>query len=127
MIKENKVSLWLGYCENADDFKNYIEVSYDENGDYVPSKFQISYAIKQYDLDAIESDWISGRCSDVESLLKGFSRDFEIIPQFQKMLEYKNIQNYNSIVLLYNFEYTFADYTDEKLEYIGCADFSAIT
>ena len=38
------------------------------------------------------------------------------------MLEHKNIQNYNSIVLLYNFEYTGVDYVDEKLEYIGCAD-----
>ncbi len=52
----------------------------------------------------------------------GFSGDYEIIPQFQKMLEHKNIQNYNSIVLLYNFEYTGVDYVDEKLEYIGCAD-----
>ena len=52
----------------------------------------------------------------------GFSGDYEIIPQFKKMLEHKNIQIYNSIVLLYNFEYTGVDYVDEKLEYIGCAD-----
>lgn len=58
MIKENKVSLWLGFYENADDFKNYIKVSYDEDGNYIPSNFQASYAIKSYDLDAIESDWI---------------------------------------------------------------------
>ena len=122
MVKENKVSLWLGFYENADDFKNYIKVSYDEDGNYIPSNFQESYAIKSYDLDAIESDWISERCSAVESLLVGFSGDYEIIPQFQKMLEHKNIQNYNSIVLLYNFEYTGVDYVDEKLEYIGCAD-----
>ena len=122
MVKENKLSLWLGFYENADDFKNYIKVSYDEDGNYIPSNFQESYAIKSYDLDAIESDWILERCSDVESLLAGFSGDYKIIPQFQKMLEHKNIQNYNSIVLLYNFEYTGVDYVDEKLEYIGCAD-----
>ena len=58
MVKENKVSLWLGFYENADDFKNYIKVSYDEDGNYIPSNFQESYAIKSYDLDAIESDWI---------------------------------------------------------------------
>ena len=58
----------------------------------------------------------------MESLLAGFSGDYEIIPQFQKMLEHKNIQNYNSIILLYNFEYTGIDYVDGKLEYIGCAD-----
>ncbi len=124
MIKENKVSLWLGFYENADDFKNYIKVSYDEDGNYIPSDFQKNYAIKRYDLDAIESDWISERCSDVESLLTGFSGDYEIIPQFRKMLEHKNIENYNSIVLLYNFEYVNIDCVDQKLEYIGCADVS---
>ena len=122
MIKENRVSLWLGFYENVDDFKNYIEVSYDDDGNYIPSNFQKSYAIKKYDLNAIESDWISQQCSDVESLLSGFSKDYEIIPQFQKILEYKNIQNYNSIVLLYHFEYTNIDYVDDKLEYIGCVD-----
>ncbi len=124
MIKENKVSLWLGFYENADEFKNYLKVSYDDNGNYIPSKFQESYAIKKYDLDAMECDWLSKQCSDVESLLTGFSGDYEIISQFKKMLEHKNIENYNSIVLLYNFEYSNIDYVDEKLEYIGCADVS---
>lgn len=122
MIKENKVSLWLGFYENIDEFKNFIKVSYDEDGNYISSKFQESYGIKKYDLDAIESDWILERCSDVESLLRGFSGDYQIIPQFQKMLGDKNIENYNSIVLLYNFEYLDINYTDDGLEYIGCAD-----
>lgn len=39
---------------------------------YIASKFQEDYAIKRYDLDAIESDWISDRCSDVRTLLTGF-------------------------------------------------------
>lgn len=124
MIKENKVSLWLGFFENMDDFKNYIKVTYDEDGNYIHSNFQESYGIKKYDLDAIESDWISEKCFDVESLLTGFSGDYEIIPQFKKMLEHRNIENYNSILLLYNFEYMSSDCIDEKLEYIGCADVS---
>ena len=122
MVKENKVSLWLGFFENSNDFKNYIKISYDEDGHFIPSNFQENYAIKRYDLDAIESDWISEKCSDVESLLAGFSGDQEIIPQYKKMLDHKNIQKYNSIILLYNFEYKGVDYIDEKMEYIGCAD-----
>lgn len=124
MIKENKVSLWLGFIENIDEFENYINVSYDEDGNYIPSKFQESYAIKKYDLDAIESDWISEGCSDVELLLTGFSGDDEIIPQFKRILGCKETKNYNSVVLLYNFEYLNDNYIDEKLEYIGCADVS---
>jgi len=30
MIKENKVSLWLGVFENPDEFENYVNISYDE-------------------------------------------------------------------------------------------------
>lgn len=124
MIKENKVSLWLGFFENIDDFKSYINGSYDEKGNYIPSKFQENYDIKKYDLDAIETDWISNGCPDVESLLTGFSRDFEIIPQFKKILKHKKIQNYNSIILLYNFEYENNNCFDEQVEYIGCAEVS---
>lgn len=42
MVKENKVSLRLGFYENADDFKRYIKVSYDEDGNYISSNFQES-------------------------------------------------------------------------------------
>ena len=84
MIKKNKVSLWLGFFENADDFKSYIKISYDADGNYIPSNFQENFTIKRYDLDSIESEWISEKCSDVESLLAGFSRDYDIIPQFKK-------------------------------------------
>jgi len=124
MIKENKVSLWLGFFENADDFKKYTEISYDEGGNCIPSIFQKSFAIERYDMDKVESDWISERCSTAESLLTGFSGDYEIIPQFSKMLEQKNIEKYNSIVLLYNFEYTGINRKSEKFEFIGCADVS---
>ena len=40
MVKENKVSLWLEFYENADDLKIYIKVSYDDDGNYIPSNFQ---------------------------------------------------------------------------------------
>ena len=69
MIRENRVSLWLGFFQSKQEFMSYIEVAYDEDGNFIPSKFQNDYAIDEYDLDAIESDWISEKCSDVKSLL----------------------------------------------------------
>lgn len=123
MIKENKVSLWLGVFENPDEFENYVNISYDEQGNQKLSEFQKNYKIEKYDFDGIETDFLSDQVLDVKSLFEGFSWDYEIIPQFKKMLEHKNL-NYNSIVLLYNFEYTGNILTDGKLEYIGCADFT---
>ena len=46
MEKENKVSLWLGYFEKENDFRDYMKVRYDKDGNYIPSKFQELFAIK---------------------------------------------------------------------------------
>lgn len=122
MIKDNKVSLWLGYFEDEDEFSDYINESYNEDGDYIDSKFQEDFEIDDYDLDAVESEWISVKHSDVKSLLEGFSGYEEIIPKFEKLLESKKLENYNSILLLYNFEYEDSSNIERKLEFIGCVD-----
>ena len=59
MIMENKVSLWLGNYINAEELNSYINIHYDEDGNTIPSKFQIDFDIEKYDTDAIESDRIS--------------------------------------------------------------------
>ncbi len=122
MIRENRVSLWLGFFQSKQEFMSYIEVAYDEDDNFIPSKFQNDYAIDEYDLDAIESDWISERCSDVKSLLAGFSEDKIIIPQFNKLLKNEKIETYNSIVLLYNYDYEIIFCNNKKLKYIGCVN-----
>lgn len=122
MIKENKVSLWLGCFESAEEFEQYMNVSYDEDGNHIPSAFQKSFGIKRYNIDMAETDRISDRCLDVESLLEGFSYDYEIIPQFKEMLGQREIEAYNSIVLLYNFRYEGECNKAGNMEYIGCAD-----
>lgn len=124
MIKENKVSLWLGYFEEQEDFTNYVKVLYDEEGNYITSKFQLDYSIEKYNLDTAEMEWLSESCTEVEELLAGFSGDYEIIPQFEIMLRGKDIQKVNSIVLLYNFEYDNDKVNCDTLEFIGCANVS---
>ncbi len=125
MIKKNKVSLWLGHFDSADDLKDYARASYDEQGNYIASVFQRTYQISEYDLDCIETDWISEPCTTAESLLGGFSWDYEIIPNFKKILMQRNLKEYNGIILLYDYEYTGTVFGDDKLEYIGCVDFTA--
>ena len=105
MIKSNKVSLWLGKFETSDEFYEYVDVKYDEDGNYIKSVFQEEFEITRYDLDASEKDWILERCEDIDSLLAGFSYDDEIIPKFAKIIENKRLKEYNSIFLLYSFEY----------------------
>ena len=71
MIKNDRVSLWLGYFETPEEF----------------------------------------------------SCDSEIIPQFERLMGNEEICKYNSILLLYNFEYEQKHSNkDKRMNYIGCVD-----
>ena len=122
MIKENKVSLWLGTFGDEDAFNQYIEVKYDDDGNMVPSAFQRDFQIKQYDQDAIESDWIADRCNTVKDLLAGFTCDEEIIPVAENLMHGEDISQLNSIVLIYNFEYDGEQPYNSNLKFIGSID-----
>lgn len=105
MEKLNKVSLWLGIFELEKDFRNFVKKEYDEDGNSIPSSFQKSYDIVRYDVDTAEMDWITESCTSLKQLLNGFSSDIQIISQVKDFIPEKNISKYNSIILLYNYEY----------------------
>ncbi len=122
MINENKVSLWLGKFENAEAFNTYINIGYDEDGNTIPSNFQIDFGIEKYDLEAVESDWMSDPCEDIDTLLTGFSNDFEIIPEIKPFLENIDLKEYNSILLLYKFDYSQVNQEGKEMRFIGTVD-----
>lgn len=111
MEKANIVSIWLGYFESEKDFENYIEGSYNEKGDYILSKFERDFKI-QYNPDYIE------RYYNFNGKLENFANGFEIVLKFKKFLEKLNLTKYNSIVILYNFQYN-GNIINKKLTYIG--------
>ena len=117
-----KVSLWLGTFKDESSFKNYIEGRYDADGNYIISEFQRDFAIERYDIDSAESDWIDDKCDTVKELLEGFSYDTEVIPQFEKLIPQELICSYNSILLLYDFEYSLNEHGVYQLNYIGVAE-----
>ena len=123
MIKKNKVSLWLGFFENKEEFIKYMNIGFDEDGNYVKSKFQEDYGIEKYDMDLIETDWIEDVATDVETLLAGFSYDFKIIPEFDIELKKLDISRYNSIILLYDFEYDNNKKNVNNMNYITCVNY----
>ena len=122
MIEQNKVSLWLGRFESLEAFMNYIEITYDKDGNVLPSRFQTDFGIKKYDYDAVESDWISEECVDVASLLGGFSEDEILIPKFEDILKDRNLSSYNSILLIYSFDYSKGSVSNNKMDFIGSVD-----
>ena len=124
MQKEGKVSLWLGNFNNEETFREFMEIKYTDDGDSIPSKFKKQFKIDYYDIDFSEVDYMEEKSNDLEVLLEGFSNDYEIIP---KLNEKYNGGIYNSIVLLYDFEYdNNINYKNRNniLEFIGCVDYS---
>ena len=125
MQKEGKVSLWLGNFNNEKTFREFMEIKYTDDGDSIPSKFKKQFKIDYYDIDFSEIDYMQEKSNDLEVLLEGFSNDYEIIP---KLKENYDGNMYNSIVLLYDFEYDSnkINYKNENniLDFIGCVDYS---
>lgn len=125
MQKEGKVSLWLGNFNNEKTFREFMEIKYTDDGDSIPSKFKKQFKIDYYDIEFSEIDYMEEKSNDLEVLLEGFSNDYEIIP---KLKENYDGNMYNSIVLLYDFEYDSnkINYKNENniLDFIGCVDYS---
>ncbi|SHJ56758.1 Immunity protein 22 [Clostridium amylolyticum] len=126
MQKEGEVSLWLGIFNDEETFRKFMEIKYTDDGDSIPSKFKKQFKIDYYDIDFSEIDYMEEKSSDLQVLLEGFSNDYEIIPRLN---EKYNGGMYNSIVLLYDFEYQYNgdNYKDgdNELEFIGCVGYSS--
>ncbi len=97
---EQVVTLWLGIFKSREDFYNYVYVEYTEEGDSIASQFEQDFELEYYDRDTVEKDWIENMEADLDVLLEGFSYDDQIIQQFNK-----SEKSYNSIILIYDFEY----------------------
>lgn len=124
MQKEGKVSLWLGNFSDEESFREFMEIKYTNDGDSIQSEFKKQFKIEYYDIDFSEVDYTEEQSNDLKVLLEGFSNDYEIIPKFKE--KYSG-NMYNSIVLLYDFEYdNNINYKNRNniLEFIGCIDYS---
>ena len=105
MYKQGKVSIWLGNIKNKSLLDGDVDVTYDEDGDSIPSKFYLDFHIDMDETDEnfIEKDYVSKKSDDLSKLLEGCSYDDVIIPTIKKKI---NITKpYNALILIYNFDY----------------------
>lgn len=104
VYKQGMVSIWLGNIKNKSLLDEYVDVTYDEDGDSIPSKFYLDFNIDrdETDEDFIEKDFVK-KSDDLSKLLEGCSYDEVIIQNAKKKV---NITKpYNALILIYNFEY----------------------
>lgn len=121
MEKQGWVSIWLGTIKEEDSIEDYVDLTYDEDGESVPSKFFIDFNIDmdETDEDTIEKAVYKNSSSDVSSLLDGCSYEEIVIPKIQKSINLR--KSYNAVILIYNFEY------NNEISSTGAFDFIATT
>ncbi|MCM3216428.1 immunity 22 family protein [Niallia taxi] len=121
MEKQGWVSIWLGTIKEEDSIEDYVDLTYDEDGESVPSKFFIDFNIDmdETDEDTIEKAVYKNSSSDISSLLDGCSYEEIVIPKIQKSINLK--KSYNAVILIYNFEY------NNEISSTGAFDFIATT
>lgn len=106
MEKEGFVSLWIGNVQSSEELDKLLAVSYSDEGDFIPSIFAKHFNIRRYDDAVREAEYYAEASDDLKQLLEGFSYDDEIVPRFTALVQEGLANDFNAIVLLYNFEYT---------------------
>ncbi|PEF67517.1 immunity 22 family protein [Bacillus cereus] len=99
------VSIWLGNMKTQDQLDVYIDVTYDEEGDAIPASFFVDFNIDMIDVDEdfIEKEVLEEASDDISMLLTGCSYDDKILSRINEVVKLK--KSYNSIILIYNFQY----------------------
>lgn len=121
MEKQGWVSIWLGNINDEDSIGEYVDLTYDEDGESVPSQFFIDFNIDmdETDEDTIEKAVYNNSIIDISALLDGCSYEEIVIPKIQKSINLK--KSYNAVILIYNFEY------NNEISSTGAFDFIATT
>lgn len=104
MEKKGFVSLWVGNVISAKELDRLLNLSYSSEGDYIRPIFAEHFKIVRYDDDLREAEYYENTIDSLDQLLEGFSYDYKIIREFEK-LDMELPDNVNSIILLYDFEY----------------------
>ena len=99
METKNKISLWLGKFASEDALHDFFKEEYDEEGD-ATSKFMSAFQI-DYINPGFQEVYFYGNEVTKEKIFE----DFSYIDSFLAQIPEQNWENYNSVILLYDFEY----------------------
>jgi hypothetical protein len=99
------VSIWLGNIKAQNYLEKYVDLTYDDDGESVTSKFFVDFNL---DMDEIDEDFIEKAALEEENgnisvLLESCSYEEIIIPNVRKYINLNKL--YNAVILIYNFEY----------------------
>lgn len=101
--KQDSVSLWLGTAPSHKALQEYVCLTYDEDGDVVPSQFMRDFGLELWDSDFQEVALLDEDKTRIRETLEGASYDDQLIPAFEGQVGPTLDFPVNAIVLLYNY------------------------
>lgn len=110
-----KVSIWSGQFHSMNDFDKFIEEKFDEDGD-CSSAFMESFEIEYIDPDLQENAFLD------KKLTKNDFSKASYAEQFIDKLD-ESLLTGNSIIILYDFEYSGKIKTKNNVNFIGAYDY----
>lgn len=117
------VSIWLGNIKTQEELEKYVDLTFDENGESVASKFFSDFKIDmdETDEDFVERVVLAAGSNDISVLLKGCSYEETIIPKVNKHV--KLSKYYNTVILMYNFEYGNSVHSTGSFDFISTTNY----
>ena len=124
METDNTVSIWIGNFKNLTELENYIDLTYDDEGEIVVSDFfnDFKIDINDIDEDLIEKAVLSNETNDISIILRNASYEEQLLCELNA-LESLNINKGNAIVLLYNYAYDGSVKSSDYLNFITSVDY----
>lgn len=129
MEKKGYVSLWIGNVVSEELLEEYLELFYNDEGEWELSDFLGDYNINldDFDEDFVEHIYFEDEIKCLEELLEGCSYDEIVLPQFRKSITLNNKKKFNAAILLYNFQYDgnvkMYERKNCKFEFVGSAKY----
>lgn len=124
METDNTVSIWIGNFKNLTELENYIDLTYDDEGEIVVSDFfnDFKIDINDIDEDLIEKAVLPNGTNDISIILRTASYEEQLLCKLNA-LESLTINKGNTVVLIYNYAYDGSVKSSDYLNFITSVDY----
>ena len=124
METDNTVSIWIGNFKNLTELENYIDLTYDDEGEIVVSDFfnDFKIDINDIDEDLIEKAVLPNETNDISIILRIASYEEQLLCKLNA-LESLTINKGNTVVLIYNYAYDGSVKSSDYLNFITSVDY----
>jgi len=115
MKKQNKISIWIGNFDSEDDFYEFIEEKYDEDGKS-SSAFREEFKTGYIDHDFQESFFVDEELTKEDFMETSYGESF--VDKLDDAL-----LTGNGVIMLYDFEYSGEIKAKNNVNFIGAYDY----